>query len=819
MNAMLVLSGYLGAALTCGEATTMEPPARGDGWPVSVFLAPAGTPGAPTVDRRGGPATDAELPLVVVDRDNVQITRSCRVQIAPGTTIADGDGNGVIRVTADGVTVVFERGSVLRGATAASQNQPGGVWPDAYSGTGVRVEAKNVTLRGLHVEAYRVGVWAQNADGLTIEGSLFADLRRQRLKSTPAGEEGGDWLWPHENDDDQWPTRYGAAVYVKDSQNVTLRENVGRAGQNGLVLSRVKASRVYDNDFSFLSGWGLAMWRGTGAVISRNAFDFCVRGYSHGVYNRGQDSAGILFFEQCSGNTVAENSATHGGDGFFGFAGKDALGERTPDVDPAAFARLGCNNNLLIRNDFSYAPAHGIEMTFSFGNRFMDNRLVGNAITGIWGGYSQDTLIHGNTIADNGLRGRRRGEEGGGINIEHGARNVVQSNSFADNTVDVSLWSDDDASLLRLPWAKANHKGSVGNRVVFNRFAGAGPLVRLMKTTGTVVAGNTSEPRDAPPVTIDRDEASDVVTDAGTLQMPVDPGEVAIGRTRPVGRRATLQGRENIVMSEWGPWDHAATLIRVERDDGYARTYGLFGLPDGQMGVELDDANTKSGAVVLRPRAAAPGEADVPGRAVALEVASVRAGVHPYTVTLTLGDSTRELSGTLINTLWTVRAFAFKADPRKDLPAWRAEAAADGVPEGQTNTLRLALGYRGPSAMDLGEAIKAAKLPRENYGLVATTTLPLPPGTYRITTLSDDGVRVVVRQGGGLGVLEAGGDAEAARGAATTVIENWTHHAPATDRGTFTVAGDQPRPVVIDVEYFQLDGYAVLELSVERVSP
>jgi len=40
--------------------------------------------------------------------------------------------------------------------------------------------------------------------------------------------------------------------------------------------------------------------------------------------------------------------------------------------------------NLLVGNDFSYAPAHGIEMTFSFGNVFYHNRLVENAICGIW---------------------------------------------------------------------------------------------------------------------------------------------------------------------------------------------------------------------------------------------------------------------------------------------------------------------------------------------------------------------------------------------------------------------------------------------------
>ena len=112
---------------------------------------------------------------------------------------------------------------------------------------------------------------------------------------------------------------------------MTVRRCRVRDSQNGLILDRSRESKVYDNDFSFLSGWGVALWRCTKDVLSRNVLDFCIRGYSHNVYNRGQDSAGILFFEQNSDNVIAENSATHGGDGFFAFAGREALGEKWLD--------------------------------------------------------------------------------------------------------------------------------------------------------------------------------------------------------------------------------------------------------------------------------------------------------------------------------------------------------------------------------------------------------------------------------------------------------------------------------------------------------
>src|SRR5690606_7739216 len=97
--------------------------------------------------------------------------------------------------------------------------------------------------------------------------------------------------------------------------------------------------------------------------------------------NRGQDSAGILMFEQCSENVVVENSCTHGGDSIFAFGGRDALGEG--EYAEGDKTRLGCNDNIFIGNDLSYAPAHGWEMTFSFGNVLARNRIVENAICGV----------------------------------------------------------------------------------------------------------------------------------------------------------------------------------------------------------------------------------------------------------------------------------------------------------------------------------------------------------------------------------------------------------------------------------------------------
>ena len=369
-----------------------------------VAIAPAPSPASPPTG----------LPVVEVVADDTVVDRSCRLRIAPGLVIADAAGDGVVKVVAPGVVVEFEQGSVLVGAASD-------VDPDRLAGVGIAVrDVAGVTLRNAAIRGFKVGILATNADSLAIEGADIADLFRQRLRSTPAAEDASDWLWPHDNDGGEWRSRYGAAVCVERSRTVTIRDTLVRRSQNGIILDRVEESSIHDNDCSFLSGWGLAMWRSSRNTVSRNAFDFCIRGHSEGVYNRGQDSAGILAFEQCRENRFIENSATHGGDGFFGFAGREALGQKPPQGGDADVVGRGCDDNLLLGNDFSFASAHGIEMTFSRRNRLVGNRVVGNGICGIWGGYSVDSLIARNHFERNGELAY--GLERGAINIEHGAR-------------------------------------------------------------------------------------------------------------------------------------------------------------------------------------------------------------------------------------------------------------------------------------------------------------------------------------------------------------------------------------------------------------
>lgn len=730
-------------------------------------------------------------PIVVVNRDNVEITQSCIIEVG-AAVISDADGNGVIHIKADGITVEFSADRAKRELYGAPEGTP---W-DEITGIGIVIEGhRDVTIRGAHCHRYKVGILARDADGLTIENCDVAGGFSQRLRSTPAAEDGADWLFPHHNDNREWVTQFGAGVCVERSSRVTVSGTFARQRQNGIILDRVTDSRLFDNDCSFLSGWGLAMWRSSDNVITRNAFDFCVRGYSHMIYNRGQDSAGILMFEQCSGNVIAENSATHGGDGFFGFAGREALGDAPPregmtEEELVAFcAGKGNNENLLAGNDFSYAPAHGIEMTFSFSNRFIDNRLVENAICGIWGGYSRHTTIAHNTIIGNGEMAY--GLERGGINIEHGAFNHIAHNTFERNKCGVHLWWDNDEQLLKSPWAIANYSalGSQKNSVMFNTFNGDALAIHLRAAKPNYIGENTFRNVQKE---IEADEESLPIEEPLMAIHVERPNYPVYGETRPVGARAHLRGRDKIIMHEWGPWDHESPLVRLSRATGRWHQYDVLGA-----------------AAPVRVGAAPPGvavEIDEPAQGRhALLVKAERDGVCSYSIPVAIGEEYRTtITGTIIRATWDVTFFKWereKTDPRDNLGAWRALATGPTAVKLSTDSLSFPFAMGGPkdvSALPRREAL--TPLGGDLFGTIARTRLPLTAGRWRLTTRSDDGVRVTA---------SAPGLNE------TRVIDNWTWHGPTVDRGEFTLAADAE--VDLLVEHFEIDGYAVLEFSIERV--
>ena len=723
---------------------------------------------------------------VLVDRDDVEVRASCTLAF-PATPIADRAGDGVVRILGrdDGARIVIDLGGArLVGGAGA---------PESHAGVGILVRGRNVTIRNGAIAGFKVALHAEDCDGLVVEDLVTSDNYAQRLRSTPAAEDGTDWLFPHRNDGGEWIREHGAGVSVRRAKGAVVRRVTSHRTQNGIVLDRVEGSEIYDNDCSFLSGWGIAMWRSASNTVCRNSLDFCIRGYSHGVYNRGQDSAGLLMFEQCSGNVVALNSITHGGDGVFGFAGREALGEGADGAAPDASRGAGCNGNWFIGNDLSFAAAHGLEMTFSFGNRIVRNRFESNAICGIWGGYARDTLVAGNDFRRNGAMGY--GGERGGVNMEHAQRTVVASNTFREDRVGVRLWTDADEGIRRLPWGVANGMGAESNRIVANAFSKVAVPVELIDARATTVEANDFDDCAAELVESGGEPAT-VRAQAGELPAWEAEAERIVaalpGERAAIGRREELRGRERIVMREHAPYAWDGPILVPGTASQSRATFRAIGFG------EIAGTDVIGNGPLL---------VGVAADGVTVEVASKDTGfATPFTVQVR-GKARGERAtakGVIAPGAWATRIFALDAVPEGAEPV-----ALGAVPDPEAFRRRAALETRefvlkeldfdfanaGPSQAVPDPDVERLAFASDRFGLVSETTLAFRPGRWRAVVESDDGVRLFV-------------DGKVA-------IERWDIHGPTTDRFEFTVA--ERREVPLRIEYFENDGFSRLRLRFEHL--
>lgn len=626
-------------------------------------------------------ALHAQVPDALALPANASLRVVRDVRIKPGAWLrapisdaahANGTAGVIVAEGLRGVTIDL-RGVTLRGASEETPR-------DQLAGFGIVLrDCENVTVRGGTLGGYRACLVAERCKGLRIEGTQFDGYFAQRLASTVIAANDADQLAPRENDGGEWLARYGAALSLSECAGATVVGCRARHGQNGLLLTRSQRTQVYDNDFSFLSGWGIALFRSSDNVIARNRVDFCVRGYSDGAYANGHASAGLLVFERSCDNLIANNSATHCGIGLALFAGQDLLEGRA--AARAEQAAGGSDRNTIARNDFSYSVACGIETAYSSENRVLENLVAGGRQRGFAGTGSTRTLISGNDFTQ--TRGRALTLVGGkgervarnvlhaceiGIDLSPGASDErlaerldtassrdhwIVGNSFAGNDADLALESSSGLYFGDNVYAAGAQELQVGQLTLHagEQFAGE-PRELLASTAGLFPSGRIERSSLRPlPAGLPAE-----LSPTFELDLPQLPGS---GNPLDAGRSP---GLERIVVGEWGPWDF------------------------------------ESGE--LRPVA-------------------------------------RGAGGVLASATWNARWFSWHQgpDPRGSASAleeWRA-LAEEPLAMAEIGVWISPFGGRE----DLRRAVGA-----ERIGMIARASVELAPGTYRARTTSDDGVRL-----------------------------------------------------------------------------
>jgi parallel beta-helix repeat protein len=618
-----------------------------------------------------------------------------------------------------------------------------------------------------------------------------------------------DWLYYHHNEKDEW-LRYGAAIYLDEVAGGEIRGNVARQGMNGLQLVRSDRLRIWNNDFSFNSGLGIGMYRSSDNVIMHNRADYCVRGYVHGVYARGQDSAALLIYEQSRGNVVAYNSMSHGGDGLFLWAGQSTMDS----------GQGGANDNLFYGNDFSFAPTNGLEATFSR-NRFVGN-LVEGSQHGLWGGYSYQSEVSANLFRDNVVA----------IAIEHGQDNLIAGNRFDGDQTGVRLWWN---RLEPSEWGYPRHRDTRSRdyRITDNLFLGTRTALRIENTQGVVTAANALVGVDTALVAIGdtsgwRAEPTAASPPGGTGSLaPKAPGgrsqgfwtpppfagaparlvggrdvlprvpvvrpPVGAGAESPAGRLPNAagrppRGRQSIIVDEWGPYDWRSPRLWPARAadsayDGGELTMRVLG-PPGRWRVLAGEGAT------VRPTTGRVGDTVVvsPDRGPAadwrirLEYVGGRV-VAPNGLVTAAGRPFQFGAERFVPlTAWRVRVFAWDSltDPRGDSVAFRRVFA--GVPVAERSDRFLDYLWYRP---------RLPGFPAERFALEAESVIDLPAGRFELVAISDDAIRVWVDD--------------------RLVVDRWTPHESEVDR----IAIDPGRHR-LRVEYYQVGGWVELRVAVQR---
>ena len=176
-----------------------------------------------------------------------------------------------------------------------------------------------------------------------------------------------------------------------------------------------------------------------------------------------------------------------------------------------------------------------------------------------------------------------------------------------------------------------------------------------------------------------------------------------------------------------------------------------------------------------------PREGVLPGR---FTVTPSKPGVHEFKVELEVGGKPMSVSGTVMRSDWTVRFYAWNPanDPREDEQSWRDLIGKPALQEQVLPSLDFIWGVGAPSK----------NVPRDHFGTVATTSIVLPAGEWRVRTISDDGIRVWVDQ--------------------RLIIDDWTWHAPKENAATIELQAGEHE---FRVEHFEIDGYAQLQLTLE----
>lgn len=626
------------------------------------------------------------------------------LELRPGSYLRPAQGD-------DGVIILEGVKDIEVDLTGVSlHGKPLGSDPDEGSGVGIMIRnCEGLRVRGGHLSGYRVAIRVENSDDIQIEGVEVDPVFGKRLIGTTTLPDSFDRLNIQMDDSEHWAEHYGAAILVVDSSRVVVRNCRARHGQNGLVALRSEGCRFVSNDFSFLSGWGIALAHCDKNLIASNRCDSVTRRGTGGRAEPDHGATGILITGGSSDNTIAANSARRCSAG-----GREIFGGQASGTGNRWFA-----------NDFSGAECVSVDLDRSRDTWFIGNRIHGSRGAGLRARGTEHLVAKGNHIEL---------VHGSGICLDGGFDATLQGNEFLDCDLALEVIGDPGA----------NGGLDLDHWIAGNRFA---------------------------------ENIQDLVLDHGRgLAFWQNDFESA-------GARAHLDG------------------LQTEGDAEVTPTESWGGLAD-------EEGHLPSGRGVNSRLRVATGESpEVLGRVASWNPPKAHSrlplptvgSVDPIDGTTWLGDfgpwdptsgtprpKSHRARGIFAGATWDATWFTWttESDPRGDLERWRSRRF-------EPLERRDVEVWCDPWG---GQADLRESLPEEQFGLIATTEVYIDrEGTYLLSEISDDGLRILI-------------DDE-------VVLEDWSWHPERQRSRKIELTPGSHR---VRVEYFQIDGTAVLSLELRE---
>mgnify|MGYP002631567786 CR=1 FL=1 len=643
--------------------------------------------GSPTKTAETAEATGARVELADAGLQEQEGVR----RIEPGDYFRPTQGGtAVIKLEGQKNVVLDLEGVVLRGT-------PEGSAPDQAQGIGIWIRnCVNVEVRGGTLGGYRVDLVIENCESVQVDGLRIDPGFGHRLGTEFMGKSAGKGHSLFGATPVKGLERSGAGIAVLDSSEIQVRGVHCRGGQNGLVLVRSESCLIEGNDFSYLSGFGIALENSDQNVVRDNHCDFITCSGDSGSAEEFGPS-GFVLAGDCTGNLIASN-----------WAQASSAGIRVLSGDEP------CRANRIVGNDFSGSTSVSAVLRGS-----QDTWFLNNVLQDCQGGGLIARGTEGLALGNN----QFNGVMGIGLQIDGGSRAAVRNNEFVDCDVAIEV--------------RGSGAGTPSDHwIAQNSFSVNIQDLALDEVTGVEFFENDFQ-NPEPRIHLDGlsgEGAEDLTSQEIWSWLADDQGDFPSGRSYHSQLRAA----------------RAQAPAHWEAADSWMDQGDVTPVTPGQLRVEK------------------------------LELGDF-GPIDPARLSL----RSQRAQGALERMTWDATWFTWDAesDPRGDLERWRA---------GRFEPLlrREVDFWMHPWGSD-GE--NKESLPALNYGLIANGTLKIKQkGEYRLSTRSDDGVRVLI-------------DGQ-------PVLEDWSWHPERRTSEKITLeAGSHS----IELEYFQLDGAAVLALDLD----